>query len=62
MARPSGQRLAAVLWFTASALSLAAAVINYTADGEITWFLLGATIFTAAMGFSILRRSSSTGG
>lgn len=59
MAKAPGSALAVTLWFTASALSLAAAVINYTADGEIKWFLLGATIFTAAMGFSTLRGSRS---
>jgi hypothetical protein len=55
MAKAPGSAFAATLWFTASALSFAAAVINYRADGEIKWFLLGTTIFTAAMGFSTLR-------
>ena len=54
-------RNAAILWFVASALSLAAAVITYTGDREIKWPLLAATIFLAAMGVSTLRRSKSDG-
>lgn len=57
MADLSSSRVAAGLWFTASLLSLTAAVIHYAGDGEIKWFLLAAAIATAAMGFTTLRRS-----
>jgi hypothetical protein len=62
MAKPSNLRLAAVLWFVASALALAAAIITYTEDGQIKWSLFAATVFTAALGLSTLRRSRSTPG
>lgn len=52
-------RRAAVLWFVASGLSLAAAVLTYTGDHEIKWPLIVATIFLAVMGVSTLRRSKS---
>ncbi|HZI66934.1 MAG TPA: hypothetical protein VFF17_10255 [Thermoanaerobaculia bacterium] len=61
MANVPNPRVAAGLWFTASALSLAAAVIHYAGNGEIKWFLLAASLFTAAVGYSTLRRSKSTG-
>jgi hypothetical protein len=54
-------RRAATLWFVASALSLAAAVLTYSDGGQIKWPLIAATIFLAAMGFSSLRRSRSGG-
>ena len=62
MAESSGPRSAAVLWFVASALSLAATVLTYSGEGLIKWPLIAATVFLAAMGFSSLRRSSSGGG
>lgn len=59
MAKVSGGRRAAMLWFLASALSLTATVINYASDRQLKWPLLAATVFLAAMGFSSLRRSRS---
>lgn len=60
LAAPSS-RSAAILWFVASALALAAAVITYSDERQIKWPLLAATVFLAAMGFSTLRRSRSDG-
>ena len=51
----------AILWFVASALSLAAALLNYASDERVRWPLIAAVIFLAAMGFSTLRRSRSGG-
>lgn len=62
MAESSDPRRAALLWFVASALSLAAAVLTYSGEGLIKWPLIAATVFLAAMGFSTLRRSRSGGG
>jgi len=56
-----GLQRGAILWFIASALSLVAALLTYTGEGEIKWPLLAATFFMAAMGFSTLRRSKSRG-
>jgi len=56
-----GLKRGAILWFIASALSLIAALLTYTGEGEIKWPLLAATFFMAAMGFSSLRRSKSGG-
>jgi hypothetical protein len=56
-----GLRRAAMLWFIASALSLAAAVITYSGEGQIKWPLIAAAVFLAAMGFSSLRRSRPGG-
>ena len=51
----------AILWFVASALSLAAALLRYGSDEEVRWPLLAAVVFLAAMGFSTLRRSRAGG-
>ena len=61
MANVSNPRIAAGLWFTAAALSLIAAVITYTSEGRIKWFLLAASLFTAILGFRTLKSSRSTG-
>ena len=55
-------RLTAILWLAAAALAFAAAVVTYTRSGEIRVALLAATLFLAAMGFGVLRRSRRTGG
>lgn len=60
MADASNPRVVAGLWSTASALSLAAAVIHYAGNGGIKLFLLAASLFTAAVGFRTLRRPKST--
>jgi hypothetical protein len=57
----SKPRTAAILWFVASACSFLAAVITYSANGQINWSLFAAAVFTAAIGFSVLRRSRPTG-
>ena len=55
-------RLTAILWLAAAALAFAAAVVTYTRSGEIRFTLLAATLFLAAMGFGVLRRSRRAGG
>jgi hypothetical protein len=50
-------RVAAILWFFASALFLTATVLNYSKEGAIKWTLLAATLFMAAMGITTLRRT-----
>ena len=57
MTNASGLGRAALLWFTAAALSLAAALLTYTGEGQVKWPLLAATVFMSAMGFSSLRRA-----
>lgn len=59
--KKSGLQRGAILWFVASGLSLVAALLNYSGEGEIKWTLLAATFFMAAMGFSSLRRSRPDG-
>lgn len=48
----SGQKLAAILWFVAAALSLTAAIIRYTNGQGWAWAPLAAGVFLAAMGWS----------
>lgn len=57
MDQQTGLRRAAILWFIAAALSLAAALLTYGTEGQIKWPLLAATLFMAAVGFRSLRRS-----
>ena len=57
MASASQSRVAAYLWLAAAALAFIAAVVTYTRTGELRVTLLGATLFLAAMGFGLLRRS-----
>jgi hypothetical protein len=54
-------RLTAILWLAAAAFAFAAAVVTYTRTGEVEVPLLAATLFLAAMGFGVLRRSRRTG-
>lgn len=61
MANPPNLRTAAILWFVSSALALTAAVITYFNGDGLKWPLLAATVFTAALGWSTLRRSKSGG-
>jgi hypothetical protein len=56
----SNLRRLAVLWFVATGLALAAALIGWSNDGEIEWSLFAGAAFTAVMGWSALRRSKST--
>lgn len=53
----SGKRLAAILWLVAAVLALTAAALRYFGEGQIKWGYLAATLFMAAMGFSMLRQS-----
>ena len=59
MASGSPARVGALLWLAAAALAFIAAVVTYTRTGELKVTLLGATLFLAAVGFSLLRRSRS---
>ena len=60
MPNVSNPRVAAGLWLTAATLSLIAAVITYSSEGRIKWFLLAASVFMAILGFRTLRSSRST--
>ena len=55
-------RRAAILWFIASALALAAALLNYINEGRFRWPTLAAALFTGLMGVNMLRQSRSQDG
>jgi uncharacterized membrane protein YhhN len=61
MAEGPGAKLAAILWFVAAILALAAAGIAYGRRGEIRWPLLAAAMFLLAMGANALKRSKIKG-
>ena len=61
MAKATEARVGALLWLAAAALAFIAAVVTYTRTGELKVTLLGATLFLAAMGFGLLRRSRRKG-
>jgi len=61
VASASQSRVAAFLWLAAAGLAFIAAVVTYTRTGELRVTLLGATLFLAAMGFGLLRRSRRKG-
>ena len=52
----AGQKLAAILWFIAAGLSLAAGIIRYASGEGVAWVPLAAALFLAAMGWSAWRR------
>jgi hypothetical protein len=54
-------RRVAVLWFVAAGLSLIAAVLRLMNDEPVQWPLLAATLFMAALGWTALRQSRSSG-
>jgi hypothetical protein len=54
-------RWVAVLWFVAAGLSLTAAVLRLVNDEPVRWPLLAATVFMAALGWTALRQSRSSG-
>jgi hypothetical protein len=54
-------RRAAILWFIASGLSLTAAILTYSGEGQIKWPLFAATVFMAILGFRTLKRARSDG-
>ena len=53
----SGQKLAAILWFVAAALSLTAAIIRYTNGEGWAWAPLAAAVFLGAMGWNAWKRA-----
>ena len=59
--KAGGQKLAAILWFTAAALALAAAIIRYTRGDGVAWAPLAAALFLAAMGWNAWKRARETG-
>ena len=61
MAEESRTKLAAILWFVAALLALAAAAVNYSRNGGIKWFLLAAAFFLIALGVNARRRSKAGG-
>jgi hypothetical protein len=55
---PAGRpKLAAILWFVAAGLSLAAAIIRYAGGEAVPWAPLAAALFLAAMGWSAWKRA-----
>jgi hypothetical protein len=54
---PGGQKVAAILWFTAAGLSLAAGIIRYAGGEAVPWVPLAAALFLAAMGWSAWKRA-----
>jgi hypothetical protein len=54
-------RLAFILSLIAAALALAAFLVRYFADGQTQWYLLAATVFLLALGFSARKGSGSPG-
>ena len=56
--RVDSARLTLILSIVAAALALAAAVIRYTADGEVRWSLIAAAVFILAFGFGAKSRIS----
>ncbi|MFN2385105.1 MAG: hypothetical protein ABR576_02255 [Thermoanaerobaculia bacterium] len=53
----SGQKLAAILWFTAAGLSLAAGVIRYANGEGVAWVPFAAALFLGAMGSIAWKRA-----
>ena len=51
----SNSRRVAILWFVAAALSLAAALVGWAADGEIKWAYFAAAVPMAILGATRLR-------
>jgi hypothetical protein len=55
MKQDPNSRRVAILWFVAAALSLAAALIGWAADGEIKWVYFAAAVPMAILGATRLR-------
>lgn len=53
--------LVMALWLIAAVLALAAAAVRYFVHGEVMWYLLGAGLFCAVMGFGARSRSRRSG-